>query len=347
MLPYWFMLSLAVGGLAFFGAKKGGVERWAWLGVLLVYVLMTGLRHEVGGDWRTYSGMFRHISRSSFIYALEFSDPGYYGLSWVVAKLGGDIYWLNTLCGLMVVAGVGIFCRPQQYAWLGLAVAVPYLLIVVGMGYTRQAAALGWALMGLHALGQRRNVGFVVPVLIGATFHKSAVLLLPIAALAASRSRLWTWIWVGVTTVLGAQLLLLEHTEHLWNVYVEEEMESQGGQIRVAMNAVPAVLFLLFRRKISPREGERRLWTWLSLAALACVPLVAVASTAVDRVALYFIPLQMFVFSRLHQVVRKQSAPFVLTGVVLYYAAVQAVWLNFATHADYWVPHQMLGLYGS
>ena len=31
-------------------------------------------------------------------------------------------------------------------------------------------------------------------------------------------------------------------------------------------------------------------------------------------------------------------------GIVGYYAAVQFVWLNFATHAQYWVPYQFMPL---
>jgi hypothetical protein len=79
----------------------------------------------------------------------------------------------------------------------------------------------------------------------------------------------------------------------------------------------------------------------MAVFALACVPMVAVSSTAVDRVALYLIPLQLFVFSRLPRLATttKVRTPLVL-GIVAFYAAVQFVWLNFATHAQYWVPYQ-------
>ena len=48
------------------------------------------------------------------------------------------------------------FVRRQPMPWLGLLVAIPYLVIVVGMGYSRQAIALGlfyWHLLnGLKKL---------------------------------------------------------------------------------------------------------------------------------------------------------------------------------------------------
>lgn len=343
MLPYWILFLLPVAGLISFGRGRGRVEVILWWSVVLLIALMIGFRDEVGGDWYHYSWQFREVSRLSFKGALEYSDPGYYSLSWCVERMGGDIHWLNTICGLIVMTGVSVFCRDQPLPWLGLTVAVPYLIVVVAMGYTRQSVALGCGLIGLTYLGRQNTVGFVVPVLVGATFHKSAVLLLPIAALASSRSRLWTWIWVGITTGVGAQLLLLEQSEKMWEMYVEKGMESQGGQIRVAMNAVPAALFFTLGGRLTKEMGERQLWRWLSIFALACVLLVPVSSTAVDRVALYFIPLQIFVFARFHRIVAVgKGDSVVIAAVCMYYALVHFVWLNYASHAMYWVPYKMM-----
>jgi len=71
------------------------------------------------------------------------------------------------------------------------------------------------------------------------------------------------------------------------------------------------------------------------------VALVGFASTAVDRIALYFIPIQVVVFARLPLLLRHRIRPgTVAIGIVLGYAAVLYVWLNYATHARYWLPYQ-------
>jgi hypothetical protein len=113
--------------------------------------------------------------------------------------------------------------------------------------------------------------------------------------------------------------------------------------IRVLMNVVPALLFIAFRRRIAPDPQERRLWAWMAVLALACLPLVGLASTAVDRIALYLIPLQLFVFSRIPRLARtvEVRTPLVL-AVVAYYTAVLFVWLNYAAHAFAWVPYQFM-----
>jgi len=82
----------------------------------------------------------------------------------------------------------------------------------------------------------------------------------------------------------------------------------------------------------------------MSLAALGFVVLLLVSpsSTAVDRVALYWIPLQLFVWSRLPDVLGRfgQRNPLWVTAVFSYSAAVLFVWLFFASHAHAWLPYQ-------
>lgn len=63
-------------------------------------------------------------------------------------------------------------------------------------------------------------------------------------------------------------------------------------------------------------------------------------STALDRMALYFIPLQLVVFSYLPSLLKgsKQTWTFL---IILYYALILFVWINFAKHAQYWLPYQI------
>lgn len=346
MWPYWLMFLVPAWAVLTPGRLRPSQARVVWVVVGVMFALMMGLRHEVGGDWLNYLPHFRETASRDFMEVMSRGDPGYYGLNWLVAKAGGSIYHVNLVCAAVMMWGTVVFCRAQPNPWLALLAAVPYMLVVVGMGYTRQAVALGFALLALTALGNGRVRTFVIWIAIGATFHKSAVLLLPIAALAASRNRLLTAAIVGATTLLLYYLLLADASEALWQNYVEAEYQSSGGMIRVLMNVVPAVLLILFRRRLVPDPQERKLWLWIAVFALVCLPLVGLASTAVDRVALYLIPLQLFVFSRVPRLAStvRVRTPLVL-GVVGYYAAVLFVWLNFATHAFAWVPYQFMPLW--
>lgn len=343
MIPFWVLFFIPAWAVLVPARLPERQSRWMWFAVGTLYAVLMGFRHEVGGDWFVYLPHFQDAATAGFDEMLSWGDPGYNVLNWVFSRIGGSIYWVNFVCAAALMWGTVVFCRRQPNPWLALLAAVPYMLVVVGMGYTRQAGALGFALLGLAALGSGRVRAFVLWVIVGALFHKSAVLLLPIAALASSRNRVLTGLLVIVTTLLTYYLLLADSAEQLWINYVDADLQSEGGLVRVLMNALPAVLLLVFRRRLVPDATERRLWCWMAAFALVCIPLVELASTAVDRVALYLIPLQLFVFSRLPQLAEttKTRTPLVL-GIVGYYATVQFVWLNFATHARYWAPYHFM-----
>ena len=158
-----------------------------WKVVFMLLTLLIGLRHEVGGDWRTYFEQIEGLQGGSFSDALTSKDPAYSVLAWLAIQFGAGVYLVNLVCAIFFVSGLIVFCRSQPNPWLALAVAVPYMVIVVAMGYTRQGVAIGIVMLGLVALSQSNNLRFVLWIGLAAAFHKSAIILLPLAVLAMIR----------------------------------------------------------------------------------------------------------------------------------------------------------------
>lgn len=315
-----------------------------WRVIFVVLILMIGLRHEVGADWSNYGDMVKNASYQKLSQAVVRSDPAYGFLNWVGAKTGFGLYFVNTICAVFFCWGLVVFCRAQPRPWLALTVAMPYLVIVVAMGYTRQSAAIGLAMLGLVALSNEKIFRFVLFVALAASFHKSAVILMPLAVLAGTRNKVWTAFWVVLVTLLFYILFLQESVESLTEIYIVAQYDSSGAVIRIAMNALPAVLFLYYHKRFNMQPANKIFWSWMSVAALVFVVLLIVSpsSTAVDRVALYWIPLQLVVLSRLPNALGKrngENARWVF-AVVAYSAMVLFVWLLFATHAKLWLPYQ-------
>ncbi len=345
MFAYWLMFALPT--LVVLSPLRGtqGLRRLAWVFFGVMFTLMIGLRYQVGGDWEPYLGLYSDALGVPLSTAVGTSDPGYAALNWLSGLVGGEVYLVNFVCGAIVMVGIISFSRRQPQPWLALLVAVPYMLIVVAMGYTRQSAAMGFELLALVALMDGYIRRFVLLVACGALFHKTALVLLPLAVLASRRNRFWTLVWVGLAGIGLGLAILAEYYEALWQNYVEADMVSEGGPIRMAMNALPAVLLLLFRKKLAPEGDERRLWVWMAVFSLVCIPLVALASTAVDRVALYFMPIQLYVFPRVHRLLGDQHfKTLAVVSVVLGYGLMQWVWLNFASNAFAWLPYRFLAV---
>jgi hypothetical protein len=356
MWPYWLLfLWPALLAVTRLRSVQGPTIRWSsyWQFTFVLLVLMIGLRHEVGGDWGNDWGLYgRTVGVASdvpLLEAIKVGDPGYSLLMWILELTGLGLYSLDVVSAVPFSLGLLVFCRAQPRPWLALTVAVPYLVIVVAMGYTRQSVAIGMSMLGLVALAQGKVFRFVLWLALAATFHKSAVILLPLAVLAGSRRPIFVAFWVGVSTFVLFVLLLQDSVDALVINYIGAKYNSQGAGIRIAMNAIPAILFLWFRRRFVMPQSDKIFWTWMSLGALAFIGLLTISpsSTAVDRVALYWIPLQLFVLSRLPDAMGRKghkNVPWVY-AVVAYSAAVEFVWLFYSQTAYAWLPYQFYPMF--
>lgn len=351
MLPYWILFLLPI-GLATSRGRSASLSHKplsvGWRAMFVLLVLAIGMRYEVGGDWHTYAEQILRAGEVSLRDLLTVGDgsgdPAYDLLNWLAAQFGLGPYFVNTVCAVVFTRGLLQFCRAQPRPWLALVVAMPYLVTVVAMGYTRQSVAIGLAMLALAALSDQKVMRFLLFLALAAAFHKSAVILMPLAALAATRNRIWTIVWVGLSTFVFYALFLRESIDSLRAGYLATQYESSGAAIRVAMNAVPALLFILFRRRFVMSAADRSVWTWMALGGVAFVPLLMLSpsSTAVDRVALYWIPLQLFVLSRLPDALGPTNvrSDIWVALIVVYSAAALFVWLSFAKTAFAWLPYQ-------
>jgi hypothetical protein len=349
MIPYWVLFSIPAFASLF--ERRGRVlghrgEHAIFFLAITLICFLVGLRYRVGGDWGSYIQYLIRASYTKFDEIPSEGDPGYILLNWLAAQIGADVWLVNMICGVLFAWGLFSFALAQPRPWLALTVAVPYLVVVVAMGYTRQSVAIGLAMRGLVALGgERSNVKFVFWVLLAATFHKSAVLLVPIAALAENRGRLWTTFWVGSASVFAYLTLLDSSVNTLVSGYLDSGYDSSGAAIRVTMNALPAFVLIFSRRRFHFRPQERALWLILAALGLALIPalLLSPSSTAVDRIGLYLIPLQLMVLSRIPDAFApsEQASRFLAVLIVAYSAVIQFVWLNYADNAFYWLPYDL------
>lgn len=348
MLPYWLLFSLFAAGAVQYNRTEAEHRRSSalMLGlVALVPIVMIGLRYQTGADWEPYLYIFQEIGYMDVGSALTYDDPGYSFLNWLAHIVGVEIWAVNLVCAAIFGWGLVVFARHQPNPWLAMVVAIPYLVIVVAMGYTRQAVAIGLIMAAIVGWERGQLIRFGFYIVLAATFHKTAVLALPLIALSSARNRALGAIVVVLFGFILYRSFLSESVDRLVTNYVEAEYSSQGAAIRVGMNLVPAVIFLAFQRRFELNPDEQRMWRYFSLATLGTVALLILlpSSTAVDRIALYLIPLQLFVFSRLPMVFRegpRANGQMVLV-VLAYSALIQFVWLNFANHAEYWVPYQI------
>ena len=347
MLIYWMLFAYFAAGTLFSQVKLGAPPSprpMLGLGAFVVAVLI-GFRYQVGADWITYKFIFQRAGSSDLFDVLGLGDPAYQGLNWLVQQAGLEIWLVNAVCALIFTWGLFRFCLIQPVPWAAALLAIPYTVIVISMGYTRQGVALGILMAGLASFSRNGSpMRFAAYVFAAALFHRSAVVAFPLVALATDRNRAMNLLLAIAVSIALYDFFLGDALDDYVENYIKTRYSSQGAAIRLAMNMVAAGALWLFGSRLRFGEVERRLWRNFAIASVLLVGLLIVlpSSTAVDRMSVYVIPLQIAVLARLPVSFRTRLPA--VTAIIIYCFAVQFVWLNFAQHSKYWVPYQLYPL---
>lgn len=343
MLPYW-LLFLFPSLIAFSPIKANTqVRNFGFIAFAFFSITLIGLRYKVGGDWDAYLIFFDTAANLSLIEAMEIREPGYMALNWLSAQIGLGIAGVNLTCGAIFTYGLLKFCQKQPMPWLGLAVATPYLLIVVAMGYTRQSAALGFIFLALSVWSRGNFLRYSILVLCAALFHKAAAIMW-LFSLFIDRRHLWIKFSITLPIFFIISFLLMtSFFNHQWSAYIiQKSYHSRGGIIRLCMSMLPAIFLLIFRKRFSSFP-DHNLWLLIALANLVCLLLVTIYSTFIDRLAIYLAPIQVAILSRAPALIQQLFLRLIfIVGVVLTYGFVLWIWLNFAHHAELWLPYRWI-----
>ncbi len=158
-----------------------------------------------------------------------------------------------------------------------------------------------------------------------------------------NRNRLFTILSVLVVATLGFFAIWAESYDALFNQYIVEEMSSSGANIRVMLCAIPAIIFIIMRNKLEILDIRKKIIFIFSLVSLCFLTLVLFTpySTAIDRLALYLIPIQLYVYSYIPKLFFSPAGKYIsLIIISVVYFSLLVVWLLNSEYAEYWIPYQ-------
>ena len=345
MAAYWGLFSIFTLGALFTHGGDGNRRAGLLLSfAMALLALFVGLRWEVGPDWPTYSALFRYLNDTSLGEVMGKSDPGFRALIMFLQSRHAPFWVLNLICAGIFSFGLARFCATLPNPWLGVLVAVPYLVIVIAMSALRQATAIGFIFLALREMGSKPLWKSIFWVLVASLFHASAFIVAVLIALSYTRSRIQAAI-VLIVSSIPAYYVLFGTFDLYLRRYGQHRIDSGGVAFRVAMNAVPALILLIRgSRQFTPR-GEEAFWRSLALVSLALIPalLYVKSTTVIDRLSIYAIPLQILVLSGLPGQFATSPATriYPVMLITFYCAATLLVYFALGTHARYYLPYRM------
>ena len=348
MLPYFVIMSFAT---IFVVLESGSANtrvslrvawvRAVWLAMLTIFV---GARFEVGGDWDAYSRRIDALRGADVASALTW-DPAYDLLNWLAANsINANVVFVNVICAAILAAGLIAFCRTLNSPSLALQLALPYLIFVVGMGYTRQATAIGLILLSLASVTGSKSARPLISMILAALFHKAAAIFIPVLLWAGSELNNAHRYVILLVAGIAIGLLLLPNAEYTITRYLTEDWQSAGATIRGVLNLTAAIIFLRFSLELPIATEQKNMFRVFAagVCGLSVLLLLSPTSTLVDRMGLFFLPFQIAVFSCLPHLLgdRGFNKSAVTAALVISAWCQLSVWLFLSSFASSWVPYQ-------
>ena len=120
-------------------------------------------------------------------------------------------------------------------------------------------------------------------------------------------------------------------------------MASAGALIRIILCFIPSVIFIFNVNKFKISNITKKIFlviSWMSVFSIIALPLVP-SSTVVDRVALNFLPIQLFVASHLPDSGIFKLNKFASKVLIVFFVFfVLSTWFLFAKHSYCWIPYR-------
>lgn len=347
MVPYWLLFSipcaLALTSRPEF-VQRRDINMALWFFGLFL-ILMIAFRWKVGSDWGSEISYMNRAEYRPFLEAIRLTDPGFGAIVWLCSQTPFNVWISNFCCGLIFTVGLIVFCRNEPHPWLALTIAVPYLVIVVGMGYNRQSTAIGLMMIALVKLQQRSIISFYIYMFLAGTLHSSAVLMFPLGIIGSRINKAVALVVGAPFFAIAFSYVLQDKVDDYLTGYVKQEYLSAGALVRQIMNAIPALIFMVKGKTFYLTDSQRKIGNALCIAAIFFLfcNFAFPSAVWVDRMALYVIPIQMFVLGRLPAATARSWSEYraLSFAVVCYSAAVMMVWLLYAVNATEWLPYQM------
>lgn len=239
----------------------------------ILLICIAGLRYETGGDWDTYTKLFREFPTFSRLIGrpAEFADisveEGFVLLCAFVKSLGGTVqhlFFVVTAINITLIASAA--SKYTKYPVVALLCYYGILYFNLEMIYIRQATAVALCFFALQYIPRKRIIPYMLIVLLACTFHRVAALMLPLYFVLNIKLPSWAYLTViglGAVVMLAGipwiQTIFLtiagwlgENYADKAEVYTENAMfaVNRGISLGFVLNLALFAVLIFFKDKI-------------------------------------------------------------------------------------------------
>ena len=257
-----------------------------------------------------------------------------------------NIYIINIFCAFLFIGSLFLFAFNQNKPILVLFVALPYIINVIGMGYTRQSVGYAFLIFSILALQKNKNLLFFVLIIIGSLFHKSLILFLILYFVNFNFNLKGITLLIVLASISFVLIIYKLDTIQFYIYHYLGEgkhLSSTGTVFRYLINLIPCLFILYYGTNFLTNKSEKKILSLLILFTFSGLLFYQYAPTAFDRMGLYLTIVQLYFYSNLDLIIKNNFfRKFVYLFMYSFYFTINYVWLNFSTYKNEWVPYNIL-----
>ena len=244
--------------------------------VVIMLICIAGLRYETGGDWKTYTTIFNNYPNLQQLIAkpqLMFNratEEGFVLFCAVVKSISGNVqllFFVVTAIDILLIASA--LPKYTKYPVLALLCYYCILYFSLEMIYIRQAMAVALCFHALQYVQEKKFFRFMFFILIACTFHRVAIVLIPLYFVIDKKIPAWVYLLVifGGAVVMASGINWIKDiflTISSWlgdkyadkaEIYTESSLfaVNRGISIGFLLNLLIFSCVILFKRSIDSR----------------------------------------------------------------------------------------------
>ena len=206
--------------------KPSKAKKLVYLGITFSYMwFLATFRHGIGFDYFSYIEIFEKVRAAqgfSALLALPY-EPGFVLLSKLMTLFIHNHTVMYGVYELLILAPVVWFIyRYCKDAWFSTWLYVTLTFFYTSMNFTRQSLACSIVVLGYRFLRDKKPVPFLLLVLLAASFHYTALIMLPVyfvCHLPLSKWRATAYAGVTLVAYLASEAVLYFVTQYFFKSY--------------------------------------------------------------------------------------------------------------------------------
>ena len=329
-LIFYISIFLASAVLMRIGQKRK--NRLFLLISLLIPILASGLRYNVGTDFKNYENIYNGIVPNLDLKGYMTYGPtelGIYFVSNIGLALNLDSWFMFTVFSALTILPIYYGIKNFNLKHPSTAYLL-YLLVIfpVSFNAVRQLAAMSMVFLSVSLLYKRKNIAAIVPFIVATLTHKSSLILaifLPIILLFIHKTtfkfrEIFSMFVIGVVVLLSGSVV--------FSTFMQSSILSDYSQYASTSNAAAGsililkiVIFSVFLAftimgKLQKLEYSR-LFVVMSFLEIAML-VIGLSSVDISRFAMYFSVFSLLLIPSVTESFTRQAQRPILLLVLLY-----------------------------